>query len=60
MTALTQNEAKQLKDLPWKKVSTGMPDEWYGSREVQENWYANTPQKVLDRYPEWKKSLKTN
>jgi PelA/Pel-15E family pectate lyase len=30
---LAQSEKKELKDLPWKTVSTGMPDEWYGSDE---------------------------
>jgi PelA/Pel-15E family pectate lyase len=28
-----QNEQKELKDLQWKTVSTGMPQEWYGSDE---------------------------
>jgi pectinesterase len=31
--ALAQKEPKELKDLKWKTVSTGMPKEWYGTEE---------------------------
>ncbi len=33
MAGFPQKEQKDLKDLQWKTVSSGMPKEWYGSEE---------------------------